>query len=235
MTRLNWLLVLALANIPCGAYADSDIDAIKSKLQSLSSGFKIKSVTPSAIPGIYEVFANGSIYYVDKSAKYLMADARLIETESKRNLTAERLKVLTAVKFESLPFKNAFEIKQGTGAYHFAVFSDPDCPFCKNLEVGMNKLGVTNYTASIFLFPLQELHPDARWKAEAIWCASDPSTTWRSWMLDGKVPEKKTCDNPIDANIKLANELGVYGTPTIYLNDGTQTSDPQQLVDAIRK
>ena len=235
MKRLSWLLLFALVNISFAAYADSDTDAIKSKLEAQSAQIKIKSITPSAIPGLYEVFAYGIIYYVDKTANYLMEDARLIETESKRNLTSERLKVLTAIKFESLPFKNAFEIRQGTGAYHFAVFSDPDCPFCKNLEVGMNKLGITNYTASVFLFPLQELHPDARWKAEAIWCTADPSATWRSWMLDGKVPEKKTCDNPIDANLKLGNELGVYGTPTIYLNDGTQTSDPQQLVDAIRK
>ena len=159
----------------------------------------------------------------------------LLEDATKKNLTAERLNELTSIKFDTLPFKNAIEIKKGTGAYKFAVFSDPDCPFCKTLEQGLDKLALTDYTAYVFLFPLKELHPDATAKAESIWCAKDKSQAWTNLMVKGDAPQKATCANPLADNEKLADKLGVAGTPTIYLNDGKQTQSPQDLVKAIKK
>jgi thiol:disulfide interchange protein DsbC len=221
--------------IPFGAIADSDTDAIKAQLTKINPSLKIKSVTSSALPGIYEVFANGSILYVDKSAKYVLAGGKLIEDVSKRDLTAERLKELTAIKFDTLPFKDAIEIKKGNGAYRFAVFTDPDCPFCKSLEQGLKKLDMTDYTAYIFLMPLEELHPEAKEKAESIWCAKDRGAAWLEWMTDGKLPEKTTCENPVKAIAQLASDLDVMATPTIYLETGNKTSSPQELVDAIKQ
>lgn len=236
MTLANRLAAATLATlIPFGAMADADTEAIKAQLEKINPSLKIKSVASSSLPGLYEVFANGNILYVDKQAKYVLAGATLLEDATKRNLTAERLKELTAIKFDSLPFKDAIEIKKGSGAYRFAVFSDPDCPYCKTLEQGLKKLGISDYTAYIFLFPLEELHPEARWKAESIWCAQDRSAAWQAWMTEGKLPEKASCENPVDATMKLATKLDIMGTPAIYLENGRQTSAPQELVEAIRQ
>jgi thiol:disulfide interchange protein DsbC len=212
-----------------------DITAIKKNLEKRSPPLNAKSVKLTPLTGIYEVYANGNIFYVDKTVSYVMVGGSLLEDSTKRNLTAERLKELTSIKFDSLPLKNAIEIKKGNGAYKFAVFSDPDCPFCKTLEQGMEKMGVSDYTAYVFLFPLKELHPDAAAKAESIWCAKDKSKAWLNLMVKGVAPEKAICENPIAANEKLADELGVAGTPTIYLNDGKQTQVPQELVAAIKE
>ena len=53
-------------------------------------------------------------------------------------------------------------------------------------------------------------------------------------MVKNTAPEKATCDNPLAANEKLAENLGVGGTPTIYLNNGQLTQDPQELLAAIK-
>ena len=236
MTFANRLAATTLATlIPFCAIAESNTDAIKTQLEKQNPSLKIKSVASSPMPGLYEVFANGNILYVDKTAKHVLAGATLVEDATKRNLTVERLKELTAIKFDSLPFKDAIEIKKGSGAYRFAVFSDPDCPYCKTLEQGLKKLGISDYTAYIFLFPLEELHAEARWKAESIWCTQDRSAAWQAWMTEGKLPEKTTCENPVDATIKLGRELDVMATPTIYLGNGYQTTSPQELVDAINQ
>jgi thiol:disulfide interchange protein DsbC len=213
--------------------ADSTSDAIRQQLESSNPGLHIKNIQPSPIAGLYEIYANGAILYTDSHGKYVLAGARMIEDAGKRNLTEERLKELSKIKFDTLPIKQAIEIKKGSGAYRFAIFSDPDCPYCKNLEVGLDKMGITNYTAYVFLLPLEEIHKDARWKAESIWCASDRPEAWKGWMVDGKLPEKKSCDTPIDSIAKLGGELGVAGTPTIYLEDGTLSSSPQELINAI--
>lgn len=225
---------LISATLPVFADQASDIASIKSNLEKRKPPMLAKSIQASPIAGVYEVFANGNIFYVDKTVSYVLVGGSLLEDATKKNLTAERLAALTTIQFDSLPFKNAIEIKKGSGAYKFAVFSDPDCPFCKTLEQGLDKLALTDYTAYVFLFPLKELHPDAAAKAESVWCAKDKKQAWTNLMVKGDAPEKATCSNPLAANEKLANDLGVAGTPTIYLNNGKQTQSPQELVKAIK-
>jgi thiol:disulfide interchange protein DsbC len=217
------------------AFADeaSDIAAIKDNLSKRKPAISAKSVKLSPLPGLYEVYANNNIYYVDKLVKYVMVGGSIIEDATQKNLTIERLKDLTRIDFNKLPFQDAIEIKKGTGAYKFAIFSDPDCPFCKSVELGLDELKATDYTAYVFLLPLKELHPDAVKKSENIWCAKDKSEAWLNLMVKGTEPEKATCENPIGKIEKLANELGVSGTPTIYLNDGNFTQDPKELLSAI--
>ncbi|MFA7349555.1 MAG: DsbC family protein [Methylotenera sp.] len=228
-------LLLGGSSLLANASETDDINAIKMSLEKRTPPLNAKSIKLSPLAGIYEVYANGNIFYVDKNVSYVMVGGALIEDATKRNLTAERLQELTTIKFDSLPFKNAIEIKKGNGSYKFAVFSDPDCPFCKTLEQGLEKMGMSDYTAYIFLFPIKELHPDAVAKSESIWCAKDKNEAWNNWMVKGIAPAKASCDNPIVANEKLADELGVAGTPTIYMNNGKQTQAPQELVAAMKE
>jgi thiol:disulfide interchange protein DsbC len=211
----------------------SDIAAIKDNFGKRKPALIAKSIKLSPLPGLYEVFVNNNIFYVDKSVKYVLVGGSIIEDSLQKNLTTERLKELTRIDFNKLPLKDAIEIKKGTGAYKFAVFSDPECPFCKSLEQGLEETQMTNYTAYVFLLPLKELHPNAVKLSENIWCAKDKSEAWENLMVKGTVPESATCENPIAKNEKLANELGVSGTPSIYLNDGTFTQDPKELLGAI--
>jgi thiol:disulfide interchange protein DsbC len=241
MSFLKYLLIppvvatILLSSFTYNAIADetSDIATISANLKKRTPPFNVKSIAQSPIPGLYEVLANGNIYYMDKNVSYVIVGGYLYEDATKKNLTLEHKIELTKIKFDSLPLKNAIEIKKGTGEYKFAIFSDPDCPFCKSLEKGLDQDKVNNYTAYVFLFPLKELHPNAREKAETIWCAKDKKEAWLNWMVKDTLPNKTQCENPIESNMKLADELGVSGTPTIYLSDGTQTQDPKELFTAI--
>ena len=213
---------------------DEDIAMIQSKLEKRTPPIKARSIKPSPIAGLYEVFVQGNLIYTDKTFSYVIVNGAMMDTSSKKNLTEESLNQLTTIKFSELPLQNAIEIKKGSGSYKFAVFSDPDCPYCKSLERGLANAGVSDYTAYIFLYPLKTLHPDAAAKSESIWCAKDKAEAWTNFMVKGTAPEKANCDNPLAANEKLADEIGVSGTPTIYLKNGHQTQNPQELVAAIK-
>lgn len=231
----NWLLLAALLlTFPLQSIADADTDAIKATIEQRHPGISVRNVQPSPISGLYEVFAGGQIIYASKNAEHVLLGATLFEDASKNNLTSSRMQELTRIDFNELPLQDAIEIKKGNGQYKFAVFSDPDCPHCKSLEAGLEKLGVSDYTAYVFLYPLEELHKEARWKAEAIWCAKDRKVAWHDWMVNNKPLEKVSCDNPLDRNQTLGDKIGVQATPTIYLNDGIQTSSPQELIQAIK-
>lgn len=230
------LLAMLLASGILLAHAgkDEDIATIQSTLESRTPPIKSRSIKPSPITGLYEIFVQGNLIYTDKNFSYVIVNGAMMDTTSKINLTEESLKQLTTIKFSELPLQNAIEIKKGTGAYKFAVFSDPDCPYCKSLESGLAKAGLSDYTAYIFLLPLKTLHPDAAAKSESIWCAKNKAEAWTNFMVKGTSPEKANCDNPLTANEKLADEIGVSGTPSIYLKNGHQTQNPQELVAAIK-
>jgi thiol:disulfide interchange protein DsbC len=63
---------------------------------------KIEEITPTPLPGIYELrLSTNEIYYSDAAGNYLI-QGNLIDTKSKRNLTEERESKLSAIDFLSL-------------------------------------------------------------------------------------------------------------------------------------
>jgi thiol:disulfide interchange protein DsbC len=120
--------------------------------------------------------------------------------------------------FASLPLANAIKVVKGNGIRKIAVFSDPNCPYCKKLEDTLKS--IDNVTVYTFLYPVLTL--DSVVKSKAIWCSPDRATAWESWMIDRKVPTTAgTCNTTaIDQNLALGQELGITGTPTVFLADG---------------
>lgn len=120
--------------------------------------------------------------------------------------------------FASLPLANAIKVVKGNGSRKIAVFSDPNCPYCKKLEDTLKS--IDNVTVYTFLYPVLTL--DSVVKSKAIWCSTDRATAWESWMIDRKVPTTAgTCNTiALDQNLALGQKLGVTGTPTVFLADG---------------
>jgi thiol:disulfide interchange protein DsbC len=213
MKRLS---ILLLALFPLASQADEA--SIRQAFAERYAKMPVKSVTATAIPGIYEIYAGGQLLYADEKGDHLLMGP-LVDTRTRANLTQQRMQALSTVKFDSLPFDKAITLVKGKGERKIAVFSDPDCPFCKKLEKELGNLD--NLTVHLFLMPLPELHPQALGLAKDIWCAEDRAKAWNAYMLEGKKPESgKTCDNPVEAIAALAGELGISGTPAIVLPNG---------------
>lgn len=194
---------------------------IRQAVQALAPDAKITQIDKTGVKGMMEVTINGDqgpmVVYADEKGQFLLV-GDLLDVKNKRNLTRERMDKLTEVKWESLPLKDAIKVVRGNGQRKIAVFSDPDCPYCKKAEVEFSKLdNVTIYT---FLYPLA-FHKDAARKAKLVWCSKDPSQAWLDLMLKGKVPEGKgDCNNPVDENLVLGSKLRVEGTPAMFLPNG---------------
>ena len=143
----------------------------------------------------------------------------VVDAKTKRNLTEERIRDLMRVKFDALPFEDAIKIVKGNGKRKLAVFEDPDCPFCKRVEADIAQLD--NYTLYVFLYPIEQLHPDATAKSNKVWCAKDRVKAWQDLMFKNQVPKNKgDCETPIGRNIALANQLNINGTPALIFEDG---------------
>ncbi len=160
--------------------------------------------------------------YSDGQGNFLVGGP-LVDTRTRQNLTEARLNDLGRIDFRTLPLDRAIKVVKGNGSRQFAVFSDPDCPFCQQLEKSLES--VTNTTMYVFLFPISSLHPQASVKSHAIWCAPDRAVAWSQWMHEKKLPPAKTCgDDPVDALQKLGDQLRINSTPTLFFANGQRVA-----------
>lgn len=207
----------AMSLIFSQAHATPETD-LKTLFESRFQGVAVESVKKTPFPDLYEVVLDNQIIYTDAKSTFVMM-GELFDTKTKRNLTAERVRELSAVNFQIFPLKNAIKSVHGNGKDKIVVFSDPDCSYCKALEKELVK--VNNVTIYTFLLPLSS-HPDAERKANTIWCSADPKQAWQDHMLRDKLEShaKKACSTPVASNIKLATELKINGTPTLFFESG---------------
>lgn len=211
------LLVLSVLAASTSWAADESADALAIKLKDMYPATKVERVQRSELPGLFEVVMGRNAAYTDSTGRYFIF-GHLFDMKEQRDLTAERVEKVARIAFDSLPLVDAIKTVRGKGERVIAVFSDPDCPFCRRLESELDKLdNVTLYT---FMYPMEGLHPEAKGKSVAVWCAKDRSGAWSELMRSGKVPPKSSCDNPIERNIQLGQRLSIQGTPTLIANDG---------------
>lgn len=213
---LKKLLPLALALAFVSPLKANEAEIRKSLEAKL--GTRVDSVSKSGYLGLYEVYADGNIFYTDEKVTAILVNAQLIDAKSMKNVTEERTRKLTAIKFSDLPLDRAIKSVRGDGKRVLATFEDPNCGYCKRLAKDLLKLdNVTIYT---FLYPI--LSEDSLRKSKQIWCAPDRLKAWNDWMVDGKAPGgREDCDTTAVArNQEFGRKLNISGTPTIFFGDG---------------
>lgn len=211
------LSVALLSMVPLIAIADAD--SVKKNLKKQYPATTITSVEESAIKGIYEVVLGKNIAYTDSTGNYFLF-GDIIRMADQTNITSPKRDDLKKLDFAKLPFKDAIKYVKGDGSRKLAVFSDPQCPFCKRLETELVKLD--NVTIYVFMNPLVGLHPEARNISKKIWCSKDKGKAWREYLISSIEPTSDgMCENPIDNTVNLSKSLGFDGTPMSILEDGS--------------
>ncbi|RFC30739.1 MAG: thiol:disulfide interchange protein DsbC [Candidatus Nitrotoga sp. MKT] len=208
------LFLVLLASLSF-SYAHADAAKVKDILQKNYPQLgKIEKTNKANILGLYEVVAQGQLFYTDEKAQYLIS-GNIIDLKTMRNLTEERSHKLFAIDFNSLPFDLAIKKVKGNGQRKMAYFSDPNCGFCKKLE---NELkNVDNVT--LYLFMLSIFQGSDK-KVQGVWCSKDQVKAWDNLMLNNVQPPVGTCDTPTAKLMELSQKLNINGTPALIFADG---------------
>ncbi len=211
-------VVASMAAAPAGAQdAGAELERVAAQFRAQYPATRFTSVKKSEIAGLYEVVMGDSVAYTDAGGRFFVF-GHLFDMQAQIDLTAQRKSEGRRVEFPAEALANAIKTVKGDGSRAFAVFSDPDCGYCKKLEGELAQLdNVTIYT---FLFPLDSIHPEAKTKAVAVWCAADRQAAWTRAVLTGTVEKLVACNNPVNDNLVLGTKLGVTGTPTLIAADG---------------
>ena len=233
MNKLLSAIALLCATLFFSGYVHAQVEQqVKTEIQKkLGANAKVRSVTASPVSGLYEVLVGNEIFYTDNSGKYLI-QGEIIELASGKNLTELRQADLNRIKWTDLSQANAIKTVRGNGSRQLAVFSDPNCGYCKRLEKSLQQLD--NVTVYTYLIPI--LSPDSAQKSKQIWCSSDPYKTYIDWMINGITPSGKSdCNTPLDKNMAFAKTYGITGTPTLFFTDGSRFPGAVQITDIEKK
>lgn len=189
---------------------------IKSTLQKKVPQIgQINQVIKSPVAGLYEVITQDHLFYTDDKAQFLL-DGAIYDLKSMNNITAERSRKLFAIDFNKLPLHQAVKQVKGNGERKLAIFTDPNCGFCKRLEKEL--VNVDNITIYQFLYPI---FPGSDEKVRNVWCSKDRSKAWDNLMLNDVMPPAANCETPTEQVLALGKKLKINGTPGLIFADGT--------------
>jgi len=216
------LLAVLLGLSMTAAIAETPQEAAVKKLiePRLGDGTKVDKVTKTPYMGMFEVRVGTDVFYTDASGKYMFV-GRILDAQSGRDFTKERLDELSKVKFSDLPLDLAMKTVKGNGKRVIAVFEDPNCGYCKKFRKTLQD--VDNVTVYTFMYNI--LAADSSVKSKNVWCSTDRDKAWDDWMLNGKLPATAAAScvtTPNEKVLALGQKLNVTGTPTIIFADGSR-------------
>ena len=222
-------LVILLAGSQSLFAADTEIEVVKASLK------KIIKVDPDVIKltpidGLYEVAFGSKIIYVTKDGNFLI-EGDVYDINKGVNLTENVRQVGRKKVIDSIDPKNeiVFGPKDGKAKYVITAFTDIDCGYCRKLHKEIktyNDLGIEiRYVA----FPRSGPKTESYYKAIAVWCAKDRNKALTfakgGAKLDqlkalAQVDDKTSCAKAVDRHLAKAREIGISGTPTLFMEDG---------------
>ena len=203
--------------------ADSAVnkDSIIKNLTPFFGKINTNDISKTPFEGVYEVLLRSPIrsVLVSNNGRYLI-QGDVIDLNIRQKMSSSAANILKKALISNIDDKDKIIFKAKNEKYIVNAFTDVDCPFCRKLHAeipAMNKLGITvKYLAS----PLAQLHPQAQSKMEKIWCAADKAEAMDKYKKYSIIPNSKKCKNPVAAQLKIAAQLGVTGTPAIFLTNG---------------
>ena len=196
----------------------SEVNAITKVFSEVIPGAKPDAVSPSTIPGVYQVVYGAQVIYMSKDGRYAI-QGDLIDLKSRVNITEaarslQRTKLVKKIDEDSTIVFAPKNVK-----HTITVFTDIDCGYCRKLHREMDQYTDLGIKVRYLAFPRSGLNTDSYHKAVTVWCSDDKKQA----MTDAKAgvkQERKTCDNPVADHMKLAEQFSVSGTPTIVMENG---------------
>ncbi|MEQ1530506.1 MAG: DsbC family protein, partial [Methylococcales bacterium] len=209
--------------------------AVRQALTKSIPTMKIDTIKPSEIKGLFEVAVGANIFYVSEDGKYLL-QGRLVDVAARKDLTEEKLSAGRKLSLAKLSEDKMIVFKPKISKYKVTVFTDIDCGYCRKLHSEIDTYLAQGITIHYVFFPRAGKPSESYDKAVSVWCADDRKAALTA-AKRGQTLANKTCANPVDEHMKLAEEFDVKGTPMIVTEKGNVFPGylpAAQLVEALQ-
>ena len=232
-------------------------EAVKQALKLRLPKTAIDAIVCKGLGGLCEVASKQTLFYVDRSARYLVI-GRVYDMETRQDLTAARLLELnpdllaagaarrseagnengppptraatpTTVDLSKLSDKGAIHWGPKDGP-SVTVFSDFHCGYCKKLEAELKTIG-----ARVEERPISIFGAESRKLAVQVLCARLPDVALPMAYAGLALAKSKPCDTSgLDENEAFARAHGFGGTPVIVRPSDGAVLEGYRPAEALR-
>ena len=216
MLKRSYLWIVLLFWLSVAQAADQA--AMKSKLESLMPDSTIVSIQEVDNTGLYEVVINGEILYFSEDMRYVF-QGDVISLDTRQNLTEGKRTNLRKEAVAALNEADMIVYEPKDTKYTVTVFTDIDCGYCRKLHQQVGKYNELGIRIRYMAFPRAGIGSESYDKAVDVWCAKDRQQAMTD-AKNGQVVEAEDCDNPVKAQYEVGKNLGVTGTPALFLDSG---------------
>ena len=215
------LILGALLALTTTAVLAEPADAIRSSLSKLNLPVAIKTISESPMAGVYQVqLESGRILYASGDGQFLIQGALYdLSADQPRNLTTAAEAAGISEVINALPKDQLVIFAPDKPKTHVTIFTDVDCGYCRLLHSEVDELNALGIEARYAAFPRSGPDQASAKIMESIWCAKDRQTAMTEAKLGNKI-ETLTCDNPVKEQFALGQQVGVQGTPAIFMANG---------------
>jgi len=197
----------------------ADIANIKKIMAQVIPKNQPDVISPSHLPGIYEVVYGAQIMYISRDGRYFI-QGDVIDLKNRKNLTEntrtkQRKKLVNKMDESTMiVFKPKGEVKHSV-----SIFTDIDCGYCRKLHREMQDYLDLGIQVRYLFYPRSGPNTKSYFKAVTVWCSENKHEALTKSKSGENLPNKE-CKNPVDEHMGMAEDFGVSGTPTIVLESG---------------
>lgn len=200
----------------------ADEDVIRERLQALEPPLEVAAAKPAVAPGLFEVrLQDGTILHVTGDGRFLLpgdlyevTDAQVVnQTEAGRS--EGRAELLAALDTEQMISFAADGPVRGA----LYVFTDVTCGFCQRLHLDVPELNAAGVTVHYLAYPRAGVGSDSYRDHVSAWCADDRQRAITRLKAREQIRTRQ-CTSPVPDQLALGQELGVRGTPAIFMESG---------------
>lgn len=196
----------------------AEIDDLKQQLKQNLPEINFDSLQPVGDTGLYEAVINGEIIYFTADGRYVM-QGELVSLESKTNLTEQRRVSLRKGIIDGLDEKDMIIFEPDEVQHTLTVFTDIDCVYCRKMHSQIEQYQDLGIRIRYMAYPRGGIGSESYDDAVTVWCHDDRLDAMTR-AKGGEELDAKTCNNPVEAEFNIGRQLGVQGTPAMFLESG---------------
>ena len=236
LTSLLALLLCAALGMGAASADPERESRLRKAVTDVFPDVEITRIKPAPVAGLYEVMLGTDMIYLSEDGRYIL-QGDLIDLGERINLSEQERASARKRVLESVPVSESIDFIPQDTQHTVYVFTDITCGYCQRFHQDVAELNNRGVAVRYLAYPRAGSDSAAFRDMESVWCAEDRNAAM-DLAKQGRPVALAQCDNPVQRQYELGQELGVRGTPAIYLENGHEMPGyvpPDTLLDALSR
>lgn len=197
----------------------ADEQLLIKKLNDLFPNVSVTNINTTPIENLYQVLIGTDVIYMTADGQFVLK-GDLIDIDTRSNLSEVSRSYARADLLKATNKDEYIEFLADNSEHTLYVFTDVDCGYCQKLHRDVSEYNGSGVTVRYLAYPRAGVASPTYKKMVSIWCSENRQQALTD-AKNGVAVADKDCVNTVAEQYALGRQLGIRGTPAIFLEDGT--------------